>query len=124
MKITKQRLQEIILEEMKEAEIVREAGRGSAMAPLAGGDRPGEMPPEKPETEKEKFTRQTGIAGEREGGSAQERAREAAALTTREGALLSIIQALRTEIGAPGEVEDVSGVTRDLMRGLGKARKQ
>jgi hypothetical protein len=114
MKITKQRLQEIILEEMNEAGMPLDAEREKWGVPQEEEEPAGE----------EKFTRQTAIAGEKVGGSATERARAASAVTAREGALLSIIQALRTEIGEEGEVEDVSGVTRDLMRGLGKARKQ
>jgi len=114
MKITKKRLQEIVLEEMR------------TLKEYTGSATKTDTPEtDTPETEtEEKFTRQTAIAGEREGGSATDRARRASSVTAREGALLSIIQALRAEIGEPGELEDVSGVTRDLMRGLGKARKQ
>ena len=105
MKISKNRLKEIIIEEI------------SNLAELEG------VVPEEPEEEVE-LTKTAARSAETTGGSAVQRAREVGGMTPREGQIVAIMQQVRKLLAAQGEVPAAATIRRYVQAALAAAQKQ
>ena len=104
MKISKNRLKEIIIEEINN------------LAEVEG------VVPEEPE--EVKFTKASARSAEKTGGSAVQRAREVGGMTPREGQIVAIMQQVRKALAAEGELPAAATIRRYAQAALDAAQKQ
>ena len=126
MKITKQRLQEIILEEMKEASLI-ELDRGRQPQTTRGrlgmsSEEAGEaLAADTPE--EDDFSKRAAVQGSKElRGKGTAAVADVAAMTPRDAQIEAMLQALHNELIKKGDVQAATTVARYIKTALKAAR--